>query len=213
MDTLDSRSLRYIDCFAQHFTTPGKVIYRITTLAGACLPVEERGEFTIEVKAQTEKGGEGQQHNVQVLKKGDKFVAEPAHLEIRAGDMVLWNTPDPGISGYAVVGRGPGGSFNSTALTSEALYTHAFGTPGEYKWVDANNGKVSGVIIVRSMDSKNQEECAVWTDALSKGSVIIIEGDNARPRKLEILTGQTVFWAVQKAPGISITDARLIMKG
>jgi plastocyanin len=212
MDTLDSRSLRYIDCFAQKFAAPGHVHYRISTLAGACLPIEDEGEFIIDVRARAEKGGESQQHTVQVRRDGNKFVADPAHLEIHAGDLVLWNTPDPSIGGYVVVGKGAGGKFDSSALTSEAVFTHAFGSPGEYKWVDAHRGKISGVIQVKSLDPKDKEQCQKWLTKLEQGSLIVIEGDSANPSKLEILTGQTVFWAVQKAPGISITDSRLVMK-
>ena len=212
MDTLDSRSLRYIDCFAQKFPTPGHVYYRITTLAGACLPVGDEGEFTIEVNARSEERAESQQHDVQVRREGSKFVADPPHLEVHAGDMVLWNTPDPGITGYVVVGKGAGGKFDSSALGSEAVFTHAFGTPGEYKWVDANKGKISGLIHVRSLDPKDKEQCQKWLATLEQGSLFTIEGDSVRPEKMEILTGQTVFWAVQKAPGISITDSRLVVK-
>ena len=210
MDTLDSRSLRYIDCFAQKFATPGHVHYRITTLAGACLPVGDEDEFTIEVKARSVDNQESQQQNVQVRREGNKFVADPPRLEIRAGDMVLWNTPDPGITGYVVVGEGAGGKFDSSALRSEAVFTHAFGTPGEYKWVDANKGKISGLIHVGSLDPKDKEQCQKWLATLEQGSLISIEGNSVSPEKVEILTGQTVFWAVQKAPGISITDSRLV---
>jgi plastocyanin len=210
MDTLDSRSLRYIDCFAQKFTTPGHVYYRISTLAGACLPFGEEGEFTIDVRTRSEKGGESQQHDVQVRREGNRFVADPPNLEIHAGDMVLWNTPDPSIAGYVVVGEGAGGKFDSSALNSEAVFTHAFGSPGEYKWVDAHRGKISGVIHVRSLDPKDKEQCQKWLATLEEGSLIVIEGDSVRPKKMEILTGQTVFWAIQKASGISITDSRLV---
>lgn len=212
MDTLDSRSLRYIDCFAQKFSTPGQVRYRISTLAGACLPLEDEGEFTIDVNSLSDKSGESQQHDVQVRREGKKFVADPPHLEIHSGDMVLWNTPDPSIAGYVVVGKGAEGKFDSSALNSEAVFTHAFGTPGEYKWVDANNGKISGVIYVHSLDPKDKEQCQKWLATLEEGSLITIEGDSVYPEKMEILTGQTVFWAVQRALGISITDSRLVVK-
>lgn len=212
MDTLDSRLLQYVDCFAQKFATPGHVHYGISTLAGACLSVGDEGEFTIDVKARSGNNGESEQHDVQVRREGNKFFADPPHLEIRAGDMVLWNTPDPGLTGYVVVGKGAGGKFDSSALTSEAVYTHAFGTPGEYTWVDANRGKISGVIHVRSLDPKDKEQCQKWLATLEQGSLITIEGDTVYPVKMEILTGQTVFWAVQKAPGISITDSRLVVK-
>jgi plastocyanin len=210
MDTLDSRSLRYIDCFAQKFSTPGHVHYQISTLAGACLPLEEEAEFTIDVRARSEKGGETRQHDVQVRREGKKFVAEPSRLEVHAGDMVLWNAPDPTTPGFVVTGEGAGGKFDSSALTTEAVYTHAFGTPGEYKWVDAHKGKISGVINVRSLDPKDKNQCEKWLSTLEEGTLILIEGDSVRPKKIEILTGQTVFWAIQKASGISITDSRLL---
>jgi plastocyanin len=212
MDTLDSRSLRYINCFAQKFSTPGHVHYRISTLAGACLPLGDEGEFIIDVKARSDSSGDSEQHDVQVRRDGNKFVADPPHLEIHAGDMVLWNTADPGITGYVVVGKGSGGKFDSSALNSEAVFTHAFGTPGEYKWVDANKGKISGVIHVRSLDPKDKDQCQKWLSTLERGALITIAGDSVSPEKMEILTGQTVFWAVQKASGISITDSRLVSK-
>jgi hypothetical protein len=57
MSTLDSRSLRYVDCFAQRFSTPGEVAYDITTTAGARVALEP-GSFKIRVK-KGPRGGRG----------------------------------------------------------------------------------------------------------------------------------------------------------
>ena len=80
-------------------------------------------------------------------------MATPPHLKINAGDMVLWNAPDPATPGFTVRGEGPEGEFDSQALASEAVYTHAFGVPGEYAWVNTHGGPVSGVVAVRSPDA------------------------------------------------------------
>jgi hypothetical protein len=39
---------------------------------------------------------------------------------------------------------------------------------------------------------------------------VIIDGDQANPQEITIVTGQTVFFAVENAPGITITDASLL---
>ena len=210
MDTLDSRGLRSIDCFAQMFSKAGRASYRLTTTAGSCLPIEEEGAFRIEIKRRPAADHESSQHDVAVRLEGLQLVAEPRNLEIVAGDTVLWNAPDAKVPGFAVQGVGPEGSFDSSAMTRNAVYTHAFGTPGEYQWVDANGGHVSGVVYVRSLDPQDPGECRKWLASLAEGSLILIREDRADHERIEILTGQTVFWAVEGASGISITDARLV---
>src|SRR6516162_7558235 len=109
MNDLDSRFLRLGDCFAQKFSWPGSYRYTVTTAAGACLPVSE-GAYTILVKPRSAggKGGQHRQHNAVVKQEGATLVADPAELEIEAGDMVLWHTPDATTPGFAVVGEGEG---------------------------------------------------------------------------------------------------------
>jgi plastocyanin len=211
MDIFDSRSLRYIDCFAQKFSSAGKIKYRLTTTAGACLPIDE-DIFTIDVVKPKNDEKLSEQHNIIVRREEQRFVADPPHLKIEAGDTVLWNSPDPSAPGFVVRGKGADGIFDSSALTSEAVYTHAFGMPGDYEWVDANGKNVRGVIHVRSLDPNNRDECKKWMNSLKNGTLIMINENEVQPDCIEILTGQTVFWAVQKAAGISITDARLVRK-
>jgi plastocyanin len=236
MSTLDSRSLQYVDCFGQKFTSPGTVRYRLTTAAGADLPVEEDAEeetFTIEVKdeprIQAGERREGKQHQVSVRqeegpepvyeagapgrqrrRRGKRLVADPPRLEIAVGDVVLWNSPEPSPPGFAVRGEGENYTFDSTSLVSECVYTHAFGTPGDYEWVDANGGRVSGVVRVRSLDANDKAERKRWLAAMRDGALIVITDDQAEPDQIDIVAGQTVFWAVQQASGITVTDARLM---
>ena len=209
MDSLDSRSLRYVDCYAQRFAVPGTVRYELTTPAGSCLPLSPDA-YTIDVAEAPKR--KGVQHTVVVRRSQGALRPEPDALEIEAGDMVLWNTPDPKIAGYVVRGDGAGGSFDSSALSREAVYTHAFGTPGAYRWIDAHGGKLSGEVVVQTIECQDQNELARWHKALATGTLITIRASGARPARVEIATGQTVFWAVESADGISITDSRLLTK-
>lgn len=217
MDILDSRALRYTDCFAQKFTSPGQVQYQITTSGGTFLPLDPDHVFTIEVKerpkeAKPKADDEGETHEVTVRRDGQQFTADPPKLQISVGDVVLWRANDPATPGFAIRGEGKGSSFDSSALTANSLYTHAFGTPGEYRWVDANGGPVSGVLRVNPLPSDDKKERDKWIKNLSIGLLVTVNGNSATPNDIKMAVGQTVFWAIEKASGITITDARLVPK-
>jgi plastocyanin len=131
MNVLDSRFLRLGDCFGQKFSRAGNFKYIVTTGAGSCLPVGESA-YTISVKPSKVRDGKGGQHNVAVRQQGMALEADPAQIEIETGDMILWQTPDAITPGFAVVGEGEAGEFSSSALAFEAVYSHAFGSPGRY---------------------------------------------------------------------------------
>jgi plastocyanin len=213
MDTLESRSLRYIDSFAQQFRKSGTIHYNVTTTAGICLPIE-KDQFVITIKPARESPNgdqrEGNQHLVVVSRRGQALVADPAKLDIEQGDTVMWHSEDPATPGFVVRGEGDAGEFDSSALAGYAVYTHAFGLPGDYEWTDANRGAVSGLVRVQPVKSDDQEECQHWARQIGEGVLVTISGDDVSPRKVEILVGQTVFFAVEKAPGITITDKRLL---
>jgi plastocyanin len=153
---------------------------------------------------------EGEQHFVTVRRDGRRFVADPPELEITAGDSVLWNASDPKTPSYSVRGEGASGGFDSTALTAEAVYTHAFGLPGEFRWADANGSGVSGLVSVRQVDSEDRRDMAAWADQVKEGVLVVVSGDRVDPKEVNVLVGQTVFFAIEKAPGITITDAQLL---
>jgi plastocyanin len=211
MNNLDSRLLRYTDTFVKRFAKPGHVEYRLV-IGGATLLSVERDSFTIDVNPR--RGAEekrGKQHTVIVRREGRRLVAEPSHLEVEAGDMVLWHAPDPATPGFAVHGRMEQKKerFDSTALSDETIYSHAFGLPGDYHWIDAYGRDLSGVVHVADLDDAKGKAAHRWQKALHAGTTIKISGDHIEPQKVEILVGQTVFWIVEEADGISITDARL----
>jgi plastocyanin len=204
LSTLDSRSLTYVNTFGRRFGEPGEIRYRLVSAAAVCQPAHDL-PFTIEVA----RGEGGQQHDVTVRLREDELVAEPPKLSIAAGDLVLWHSL-ASTPGYAVQGESKEARFDSSSLTSETLYTHAFGVPGDYEWTDAANRSVSGVVKVGSLDSGDPKQCREWMEALAQGTLVVIEGDRADPPEVSVLAGQTVFFAVSAAEGITITDARLI---
>lgn len=210
MNSLDSRSLRYGDTFAQKFSRSGKYIYDFG-LPGLSHLDKSDGAFTLEVKESAEPGRSGKQYYVVVRRGegGKRLEADPKELSISAGDVVLWSAADSSVPGFTVNGRSEKDSFNSAALTREAIYTHAFGSSGEVTWQDANGRRVGGKIVVKDVQTKSAEEFAAYRSRLNAGVLITISGAKVDPPQVEITVGQTVVFAVEKAEGIAITDQRL----
>jgi plastocyanin len=206
---LDSRALNYVDSFAQRFPATGSIRYRLSSAPLPC-PLPDDDTFTIEVR-ERDAGGEGRQHDVTVRVKDGRLAADPPRLTIQQEDVVLWNAPDASTPGFAVQGDGEEFSFSSAALRYQCLYSHAFLTPGDVRWVDANGGPTAGTILVRSVDSSDPEACRQWSESLEKASVVTVDGETVRPERLEVLTGQTVFWAINNSNDITVTDERLIV--
>jgi plastocyanin len=204
MNTLDSRFCRLGDTFAQRFVEPGNYAYDFN-LPGLP-PFGHDNRFGINVKGAFDKNKEGKQHFVTVRREGNNFVAEPAKLEIETGDVVLWSTHESNTPGFSISGKSENDSFNSGNMVRNAMYSHAFGSPGEIEWLDANAHGPAGKIVVKMPNTKSAKDMEAFKKTLEEGSVIIINGKNADKKQMEILVGQTVFFAVEKAEGIAITE-------
>jgi plastocyanin len=207
MDTLDSRTLSYVDCFARRFVKAGTVGYSITSASVRC-ELHDEDAFVIEVREKRDTGAKNAQHDVTVKLKSGRFSVEPVKLTIQAGDVVMWHAANSSVPGFLVSGRDVDRRFSSSSLESESLFTHAFGVAGTYEWGDAGDSKIGGRVVVKDLDTQSQEDCEKWMKSLGQGALVTIKG-KADPQQVEILTGQTVFFAVVDAPGISITDRRL----
>jgi len=210
MNSLDSRSLRFGDTFAQKFSQSGRYTYGFGLPSLSHLDKGD-GAFTLEVKDSGDTGREGKQHYVIVRggEGGQRLEAEPKELSISAGDVILWSAADSSVPGFTVSGHSEKDSFSSAALTKEAIYTHAFGSPGAVAWEDANGDRLTGRIVVGEAQAKSPDELAAYRARLSSGVLITISGGKVDPPQVEIIVGQTVIFAVEKANGITITDARL----
>ena len=212
MNTLDSRSLRVGDCFAQKFATEGEVRYFVSSgsdVIGARARAEQKEGFVLEVRPK-KSGGAAAQHNVSVSRKGDELTVSPEKLSIEVGDFVLWHTQDSSLGGFSVAGEGPKTSFSSFRIQGDAVFTHAFGTPGKYQWMDPLGSKVAGIVEVRAFEARSQGDHDRWYEMLSKPEGFEITSQESRPKAVEIIVGQTVFWSVQKTSGVAIVDARLL---
>jgi plastocyanin len=209
MNTLDSRFCRDGDTFAQKFSQAGQYVYDFN-LPGLNRLSKEDGRFRIEVSRGDGSKKEGRQHFVTVKQRDKMLLADPAKLQIEAGDVVLWSTSDPNTAGFSISGHSEKDSFSSAALTREALYTHAFGTPGEIEWGDAKQRRTYGKITGRMPQTNTEKDRDAFREVLKSGTLITIRDDKAEPSQVEISVGQTVFFAVEKASGISITDRRLM---
>lgn len=204
---LDSRALGRADCYAQRFMRTGDYHYNV--VPGHAQAISTDYPFVVHVKEEqrARKTEEKMaQHNLRVASDGKRFSVTPATITIAVGDMLLWN--GGGGVPFAVVGEQE--FFNSHRMVNECGYSHAFGKPGEYHWHDAFGSKLSGVVRVRNPDCAKDKDLKKWRAALAEGSVVMINDGKADRPEIEIVIGQTVFFAIVKTPGISITDSRLL---
>lgn len=204
-DNFDSRALRYTDAFGQRFMRKGT--YRYSLVPAGTGKAVEHPTYTIKVE-ECDKDHKMRQHDVHVLHKHNEFNPDDPEITIQVGDLVLWSCRQPTAPPFEVASDQE--FFNSTNLINECGYAHAFGTPGEYRWADANGSKLSGFVTVRDPKCQSRKDLAKWQKQLSKGALVMISGTKAEPPKIEILTGQTVYFAVVKSGGVSITDQRSV---
>lgn len=204
LDILDSRALRLTDCYGQRFMKPGTYRYNVLPIGGDC--VTEERPFTVRV---VESASEKMKPYEAVVRfQEGRFKVEPEETAIAVGDLVMWHCPDRKAIPYVIAGDKE--FFASNRLHNESGYSHAFGSAGEYHWVDAYGSGLAGMVRVKNPGCKTQADFQDWHRLLTKGTLVTVGDKNAEPREVEIVTGQTVFFAITKSSGISITDARLL---
>jgi plastocyanin len=205
IESFDSRALRFNDCYGQRFMREGTYHYNILPVLGHY--ISEERPFKINVISRTSEA-RMHQHSILITTNQRGFQVSQAELEIEAGDLVLWNCPEATSTPYGIVGNKP--FFASHRLVNESGYSHAFASAGEYYWMDAYGSQASGVIRVSDPECKDEADFQRWRQLLSKGTLVMIDHDQVNPKEVEIVTGQTVFFAIMKGPGISITDRVLL---
>ncbi|MDI6908997.1 hypothetical protein [Nocardioides sp.] len=220
-EILDSRALRNTDCYGQRFMKPGSYPYALVPAGGA----GASGDFpyvveVVETAAKRDRDMHQTTVTVRFLKErhGDccdertadpgRFVPDQERVTVEVGDMVVWNSPDAATRPFAVAGQKE--FLGNTALTNECGYTHVFTTPGEHEYVDANGSGLRGVVRVADPQPRNTEELRAWQSRLGDGTLVMISDGRPEPAEVDILLGQTVFFAVVKGPGVTITDAALV---
>lgn len=203
MDNFDSRALRYTDAFGQRFMRVGTYHYNLVT-AGIG-EVGDHPTYTIKVE-KADKGQKMQQHFVNVAYQDGEYKPDDPEITIQSGDLVTWSCRQPAAPPFEVFGDKE--FFSSSTMVNECGYAHAFCAAGEYRWVDVNGSKLTGVVHVRDPKCQSHKDIARWQRQLRKGALVMISGGKAEPAEIEITTGQTVYFAITKSKGISITDQR-----
>jgi plastocyanin len=203
MDSFDSRFLTFVDSYGQRFMREG--LYRYDAVPAGCGPLGGGWPYAVEVAS----GGDEKmvQHTVMLTYEERQFRPDQQQLRIKVGDLVTWACRDRRAPAFEVIGEED--FFSSTRLLNESGYAHAFGTVGEFPWVDAQGSRLRGVVRVRAPECRTKSDFARWRESLAKGQLVMITGEDADPAEVHIVTGQTVYFAVTKGPGISITDRRI----
>jgi plastocyanin len=208
MTALDSRVISRINCFAHRFSAPGTFRYGLSLLPVPASHHDDAAQaHTVTVDGGA--GGAGQRtHYITVTSGPNGPSASPAHLEISAGDIVAWSADKSVLFGFRVRGTIGDDVLDSAAMRTESIFTHAFGLAGSYEWADANGSELSGRVSVMMPDANSSHDARL--EQLQKGALVHVTGTQAEPAHIEIMVGQTVVWAVEKAPGVTITDRTLL---
>lgn len=203
MTDLDSRLLRYLDCFGQKFSTAGKHRYGL-----GLQPSPAAQDFTIDVGAKPNPVG-ATQHHVTVAFAEGKHKPDHDPIEIALGDVVTWSSVSESMPPFSVFGDGPSGTFENGKMRHECIYTHVFTVPRVHAWIDAHGGGAAGSITVKQVKVTTQDEYKRWFESVKKASVVHIQGKKFDNAALEIPVGGTVCWAIENTGGIAVTDRLL----
>jgi len=207
MTALDSRVIGIGSCFAHRFSSPGTLQYSLSPLPSALTTGADRASsYSVTVSA--DRNDRPPRQYVTVRQANGRLVASPARLEITAGDIVVWSADRTVPFGFRVRGTIGSNVLDSAALVTESIYTHAFGLAGSFEWADANGSDLRGQVTVAMPDAAEGHER--WLARIGEGALVHVRGVSAEPADLQIVVGQTVVWAVEDAPGVTITDASLI---
>jgi plastocyanin len=200
-----------VDRFGQGFSSPGLFKYGFGyPMLSQLKPAEL--QFTIDVKDARDRSREGRQHNVRVYQKGGQMMADPTNVCLEVNDVVLWYADDPATPGFSVSGYSETASFNSAALTHEALYIHPFVDAGAFDWGDENKHGVSGRVIVTMPPVTTPREIEAYQAHLAQPVLVLITGSSVEPAQVEVVVGQSVVFVVEEASGITITGKRPLDK-
>lgn len=205
-NALDSRVLRQADCYGQRFMREGS--YRWSALPAGGSAIDEARPFVIEVKAR-KSDGRMTQHDVVLLWRERQFTTDSVKLVIEVGDLVLWHCGDPSAPGWEIAGDQP--FFGSARLVNECGYSHAFGLPGRYEWVDAHGSGLHGVVHVQEVRCGDAKALAQWREQVAKAPVVMIQDGKVGTPEVKVVVGQRVYFAIVTGPGLSITDRRLVV--
>lgn len=204
LDNLDSRHLQATDCYGQRFMREGTYGYNTLTAGGGGINLDR--PFSIHIGPRKSEG-KMTQHQVTLRWDGKGFTPDHDKLVVEAGDLVSWNCPDQKAPAYEIVGDKP--FFDSSTLTNECGYSHAFGMPGTYAWRDAHGSGLKGVVRVRAVACADRAALAHWRAQTAKAVLVMVNQGKAEPAEVDIVVGQTVYFAIVTGPGVSITDERL----
>jgi len=208
MDTIDSRTLGYFDCYFRRFPSPGRVRY---TLGPAGPHPAGEGPFTITVGERAAR--DPVQHDVTVRAAGGALQADPAELEVAPGDHVMWHAESDRTPRFSVCGSGPRGAWSSARLEDDSLLSHTFGVPGEYRLLDAAGRRLLAVLQVRNPPAA-KDPCGggEWHAAISSAAVVALDGVSFDTQRAELVVGQAAVFVVEEAQetGLTLVDERLL---
>ncbi len=205
MDFLNSQQLTYQDGYLHVFRSPGVYEYRILFLPPGYENSESDTRYTINVGKDGSEAGKGSQHDVVLHWNADQhaYLPDPESVTAQVHDYVLWHveTDTPAAPPYSIRGESDARTvFDSRGMGQHDVLTHMFLLPGEYHY--RVNNKAEGVVLVASHKNLPYD---VHAERASKAPLVHIAGGIPNPESIEIVTGQTVVWFVEKGEHVTVS--------
>lgn len=200
---LDSASLRHGNGYGHSFAKPGRYRYALVPALGRHLA--RMDGFEIEVVKEGVGSGPSQLGIAVSLRDGH-LAATPAKAQVPAGTTVFWTAESPSVLPYAVIAEDD--SFSSDRLKSRSIFTCLVPHDGICRWIDRHGSGFAGEIRVAGPDASDAAQLAQWQMHLHRPALVTIRGPKVARAQATI--GQSLVFVVEKAPGITITDRRLL---
>lgn len=198
-DPCDSRALRYGNSFGQVLSEPGAIHYAVVPAFGRHFALDM--PFIVNVADGPEAAANGQLH-VSVGFHDGHYAVSPPVVNARRGDIIQWSCDADTVPPFAVFSEK--GELSSDRLCRQSVFTHIVKFAETIEWVDSHGSGITGTLEVTAPSSTDDDALRKWRRQLSQGVVVTISGKK-KHYEAHAFIGQHIFFAVEDAPGISIT--------
>ncbi|MDX1692908.1 MAG: hypothetical protein R3208_04035 [Ketobacteraceae bacterium] len=203
MYRFDSRFLRQFDSVTRQFTETGEFFYHLAVHTR--LGKVPRLDSMAKIKVAKESSDTPRQHRISITydKASRSFVPSPAELTVNRKDTVQWHKPGNDGHGYYVAVMDAKGKkiFTSQSLHNNAVFTHFFSHPGDYRYRNIlSDSHQRPVIRVYQVDPSKAD----WPKLSTTPVLIRFSDGKFTPDDVRVPEGGTVIWLIEGSEPVAI---------
>jgi hypothetical protein len=192
MDFLNSQQLTALDGYFHKFLADGDYRWGIGAV----------GTYTIHVKPKDPVHIPQQLTITLTYDRSGAYQPDQPQVEIYQNDWILWHAPNAAFSvpPYSILGSGSA-NFNSRALGVGDMFSHIFVQNGTYRYMvgGGTGGPQNGSI---------QVDPAPVPPPHAAKNVNVIDAAPPKPDPVQIVSGDTIVWVINKGSSFVINSAQ-----